>query len=91
MRFSKLTSFLVAAALAVAPTSFAFAEPTVIADVAPATTAPAPTPVADADLYAAREAKDADVQKFRGGERSVVIGVSTVSLLLIILILVIVL
>jgi len=90
MRFSKLTSFLVAAALTAAPMSVAFAQPTFAALVDPAPTipAPAPVPVADTDLYAAREAKDTDVQKFRGGEREVVIGLGT--LLLIALILVVV-
>jgi len=56
---------------------------------------PAPIPLtsveADAVDYAAREAKAPAAAQFRGGERVVLIGASTLSLILIVVILVILL
>jgi hypothetical protein len=89
MRFSTLSALLVTVALATAPT-VAFADPT----VTPSTLATKTTPTAtasDADRYAAREAKDTAVAKFEGGREVLVIGGTTLGIIVLVVLIVILL
>jgi len=89
MRFSTLSALLVTAALAVAPQNIAFAKPA-STFVTSTTVAPVPA-TADADRYAAREAKDIAVTNFEGGRQVLVIGGTTVVIVLLVVILVLLL
>jgi hypothetical protein len=94
---SRLSSYLVIAALTAAPCAVAFADPAPVADragdgtaaLAPAATAPTPS---DAEKYAAREAKDKKAAEFRGGERTYLyISGGAVGVILLVVLLVILL
>ncbi len=94
MRTPRLAQLLVAAVLTGAPTVAALAQP--VAQSAP-TEAVASAPRAaravasDAQKYAEREAKDATVADFRGGSGVLIIGGSTVAIVLLVVLLVILL
>jgi hypothetical protein len=90
MRFSTLSALLVAAALAVAPQTVAFAKPAVTPSTLVTSTVVAPA-ASDADRYAAREAKDTAIAKFEGGREVLVIGGTTLVIVLLVVILVILL
>ena len=89
MRNSPLSLLLIAALIG-APTVTAFADPAPQARSMPtipqATTQPAPS---DAEQYAAREIKDTEVAKFEGGSEVLIIGGSTLTILLVVLLAVI--
>ncbi len=92
MRFSRLSALLVTAALAVSPV--AFANPSVPPPstlVTTTATPPAEPAASDADLYAAREAKDTAVAKFEGGRKVYVIGATTLGIVLLVVIIVLLL
>lgn len=90
MTSSKLLAACFATALVAAPTSIAFAEPAPVAQTvsAPSTSTPAS---ADAEAYAAREAKDTPVREFRGGGEVLVVGASSLTIFVLVLALVILL
>jgi hypothetical protein len=76
-----------------APVTMAHAQPAAATQVTPSTapsTAPPTAPASDADRYAAREAMSQSVADFQGGN-SIVIGGSTLGLVLLIVVLVILL
>ena len=100
MRNSRLSALLVAAALVAAPSAVALAAPASPVSSTP-DRAPAPTPTgdpslapaaaSDAEVYAAREEKDKDVAKFEGGRSVIIIGGSTLGIVLLVVLLVILL
>lgn len=90
MRTSKLTSFLVAAALASSPIIVS-GNPAPSAQTSTAVTPASAAVSPDVEQYAAREAKDTKVAKFQGGGEVVIIGASAVTILLVILIVLIIL
>ncbi|HUH03287.1 MAG TPA: hypothetical protein VML75_14920 [Kofleriaceae bacterium] len=93
MRFARLSTLLVAASLMGAPATVAFAQPAATAQLAPASApsaAPPTEPASDAERYADREAMNQSVADFQGGN-TVVIGGSTLGLVLLIVLLVILL
>ncbi|MBS1120494.1 MAG: hypothetical protein H6Q90_2722 [Deltaproteobacteria bacterium] len=92
MRIPQLSALLVAAALATTPSVAAFADPVTSAQPSSPTTAtPVGAPASEVEQYAAREAKDTSVTTFRGGGETIIIGASTVGILLLVLIVVILL
>lgn len=96
MRISTLSTLLVAGALATSPSGVAFAAPAPTSSPTPAraaeSTPPPETAVAtEEEQYAAREAKDKDVANFQGGRSTIVIGGSTLGIVLLIILLVILL
>jgi len=92
MRITRFSSLVLAAALATAPSVAAFADPVASAQTS-VTSDPSPVTPATSEVedYAAREAKDKSVTKFRGGGESIVIGASSLGILLLVLIIVILL
>lgn len=93
MKIKRLPRWLLAAALTAAPVTVLAEPATPATETAPAQTTQADTPkTADADRYAAREAKDAKVADFQGGSREYIyVGGGTLTLvLLIVLILILV-
>jgi hypothetical protein len=93
MRIPHISTLLLAAALATTPSIAAFADPATTAQTLAPTAAdpPAAPATSEAEQYAAREAKDTSVTKFRGGGETLVIGASSVGVLLLVLIIVILL
>jgi len=94
MRIPQLSALLVAATLAMAPSVTVFADPATSAQASTLTTGKplaAPPASSEANEYAAREAKDMSVAKFQGGGEVLVIGGTSLGILLFVLIIVILL
>jgi hypothetical protein len=99
MRTPKLSSLLVAAALTSAPMAAAWATPSIeaapraaaveVSRTAPVEITPAATATDDASRYAEREAKDAKAADFRGGSNVLVIGGSTLTIVLLVVLIVV--
>lgn len=93
------TRFLLGMLLAASLTGPAFADdqdhaaaaPQPVATLASTPTAPAPVAADDAQSYAAREASDREVAQFEGGRSVLIIGGSTVGVVLVLLLLIILL
>jgi hypothetical protein len=98
MRTPKLSSLLVAAALTSAPMA-AWATPSIeaapraatveVSRTAPVETTPVAATTDDASRYAEREAKDAKAADFRGGSNILVIGGSTLTIVLLVVLIVV--
>jgi len=94
MRIPQLSALLVAATLAISPSVTVFADPATSAQAsALATGKPLAVPPASSETseYTAREAKDVSVTKFQGGGEVLVIGGTSLGILLFVLIIVILL
>jgi hypothetical protein len=91
MRISILSSLLLSTALAVTPSALAGAAPAPAATVAPALPTVAPTQDPDAVRYAAREAQEPAPAAFHGGSDVLVIGGSSLTIALLIILVVILL
>jgi hypothetical protein len=90
MRIARLGSLLLAAALGAASASAAVAAPATtphaLVERAPAL---APARTTDAARYAALEAQDRSVEKFRGGREIWIIGGSTLTIVLVVVLVII--
>lgn len=92
MRIPSLSAALVALALTASTSLPAAASPPIVTTPIRATPEASPGPAAaDAAGYAAREATDTAVGEFRGGAEVLVIGGTTVGLIVLLVVLVVIL